>query len=121
MRVRKLEFALRKFPPWVLVGASWLALALVAWADHVSGQDLQLEFFYLLPLAVVSWLCGRREGLVAAGLATVLWTLVDVTGRPVRSQPALIVWIAEVELLIFSGLAYMLSLLARMVVIIRHL
>lgn len=113
MKVRKLEFALRKFPSWVLVGASWLALALVAWADHLSGQDLQLEFFYLLPLAAVSWLCGRREGLVAAGLATVLWTLVDVTGRPVRSQPGLIVWNAAVELLFFSGLALLVSFMAR--------
>jgi diguanylate cyclase (GGDEF)-like protein len=113
MKVRKLEFVLRKFPSWVLVGASWLALALVAWADHLSGQDLQLEFFYLLPLAAVSWLCGRREGLVAAGLATVLWTLVDVTGRPVRSQPALIVWNAAVELLFFSGLAILVSFMAR--------
>jgi diguanylate cyclase (GGDEF)-like protein len=113
MKVRKLEFILRKFPPWLLVGASWLALALVAWADHLSGQDLQLEFFYLLPLAAVSWLCGRREGLVAAGLATVLWTLVDVTGRPVRSQPGLIVWNAAVELLFFSGLALLVSFMAR--------
>jgi len=113
MKVRKLEFALRKFPSWVLVGGSWLALALVAWADHLSGQDLQLEFFYLLPLAAVSWLCGRREGLVAAGLATVLWTLVDVTGRPVRSQPGLIVWNAAVELLFFSGLALLVSFMAR--------
>jgi diguanylate cyclase (GGDEF)-like protein len=113
MKVRKLEFILRKFPPWLLVGASWLALALVAWADHLSGQDLQLEFFYLLPLAAVSCLCGRREGLVAAGLATVLWTLVDVTGRPVRSQPGLIVWNAAVELLFFSGLALLVSFMAR--------
>ena len=113
MKVRKLEFILRKFPSWVLVGASWLALALVAWADHLSGQDLQLEFFYLLPLAAVSWLCGRREGLVAAGLATMLWTLVDVTGRPVRSQPGLIVWNAAVELLFFSGLALLVSFMAR--------
>ncbi|HSE54036.1 MAG TPA: GGDEF domain-containing protein [Gemmatimonadales bacterium] len=113
MKVRKLEFILRKLPSWVLVGASWLALALVAWADHLSGQDLQLEFFYLLPLAAVSWLCGRRDGLVTAGLATVLWTLVDVTGRPVRSQPGLIVWNAAVELLFFSGLAILVSFMAR--------
>jgi diguanylate cyclase (GGDEF)-like protein len=113
MKVRKLEFILRKFPSWALVGASWLALALVAWADHLSGQDLQLEFFYLLPLAAVSWLCGRRDGLVTAGLATVLWTLVDVTGRPVRSQPGLIVWNAAVELLFFSGLALLVSFMAR--------
>jgi diguanylate cyclase (GGDEF)-like protein len=113
MKVRKLEFTLRKLPSWVLLGASWLALALVAWADHLSGQDFQLEFFYLLPLAAVSWLCGRRDGLVTAGLATVLWTLVDVTGRPVRSQPGLIVWNAAVELMFFSGLAILVSFMAR--------
>jgi diguanylate cyclase (GGDEF)-like protein len=43
----------------------------------------------------------------------VLWTLVDVTGRPVRSQPGLIVWNAAVELLFFSGLALLVSFMAR--------
>ncbi|HEY9518704.1 MAG TPA: GGDEF domain-containing protein, partial [Gemmatimonadales bacterium] len=50
---------------------------------------------------------------VTAGLATVLWTLVDVTGRPVRSQPGLIVWNAAVELMFFSGLAILVSFMAR--------
>jgi diguanylate cyclase (GGDEF)-like protein len=113
MRFRRLEFRLRRLPSWVPLGASWLVLALVAWADHVAGQNLQLEFFYLPPLAAVAWLCGRRDGLVTAGLATVLWTLVDVTGRPVRSQPGLIVWNAAVELLFFSGLALLMSFMAR--------
>ncbi len=113
MRFRRLEFTLRKLPSWLLLGASWLVLAFVAWADHVSGQDIQLEFFYLPPIAAVAWLCGRRDGLVTAGLATVLWTLVDVTGRPVRSQPGLIVWNAAVELLFFSGLALLVSFMER--------
>lgn len=110
---RKFEFTLRRLPAWVLVAMCWLLLSLVAWVDHLSGQDLQLEFFYLPPLFAVSWLCGRRDGLVTAALTTVLWTLVDVTGRPVRAQPALIVWNAAVELVFFSGVALLVSFMAR--------
>jgi diguanylate cyclase (GGDEF)-like protein len=113
MRFRKLEFSLRRLPSWLIVGLSWLILALVAWADHLSGLDLQLDFFYLLPLAVVAWICGRRDGLVTAALATVLWTLVDVTGRPIRTQPGLIVWNAAVELLFFSGVALLVSFMGK--------
>jgi diguanylate cyclase (GGDEF)-like protein len=113
MKFRKLEFSLRRLPAWLIVGISWLLLALVAWADHLSGLDLQLDFFYLLPLAIVAWICGRRDGLVTAALATVLWTLVDVTGRPVRTQPGLIVWNAAVELLFFSGVALLVSFMGK--------
>jgi diguanylate cyclase (GGDEF)-like protein len=113
MKFRKLEFSLRRLPAWLIVGISWLLLALVAWADHFSGLDLQLDFFYLLPLAIVAWICGRRDGLVTAALATVLWTLVDVTGRPVRTQPGLIVWNAAVELLFFSGVALLVSFMGK--------
>ena len=113
MKFRKLEFSLRRLPPWLLLAICWLALGVVAWMDHISGQDLQLEFFYLLPLAAVAWLCGRRDGLLTAALATVLWTMVDVTGRPIRSEPALIVWNAAVEMVFFSGVAILVSFMAR--------
>ncbi len=112
-RFRKLEFSLRRLPSWLILGLSWTVLALVAWSDHVSGLDLQLEFFYLPPLAVVAWICGRRDGIITAALATVLWTLVDVTGRPIRTQPGLIVWNAAVAMLFFSGVALLVSFMAR--------
>lgn len=112
-KFRKLEFSLRRLPPWLILGLSWLALALVAWIDHLSGLELQLELFYIPPLAVVAWICGRRDGIITAALATVLWTLVDVTGRPVRTEPGLIVWNAAVEMMFFSGAALLVSFMAR--------
>jgi diguanylate cyclase (GGDEF)-like protein len=113
MKFRKLEFTLRRLPSWLLLLLCWLIMAGVAWMDHVSGQDLQLDFFYLPPLAAVAWLCGRRDGILTAALATLLWTMVDVTGRPIRTDPALIVWNAGVEMLFFSGVALLVSFMAR--------
>jgi len=121
LRLRTIEFGLRRLPPWLILGLCWLLLALVAWTDHLSGIDLQLEFFYLLPLAIVAWICGRRDGIVTAALATVLWTLVDVTGRPVRTQSGLIVWNAAVEMLFFSGVALLVSYVGRQADILRSL
>lgn len=121
LRLRTIEFGLRHLPSWLILGLCWLLLALVAWTDHLSGIDLQLEFFYLLPLAIVAWICGRRDGIVTAALATVLWTLVDVTGRPVRTQSGLIVWNAAVEMLFFSGVALLVSYVGRQADILRSL
>ncbi len=106
---RRFEFVLRRFPPWLIVGVSWLLIAEVAWLDYFSGPDLHLDTFYLLPLGVVAWICGRTDGLVTAGLCTVLWTLVDVTGQPVRGDAGLIVWNGVVEMLFFSGVALLVS------------
>jgi diguanylate cyclase (GGDEF)-like protein len=113
IRFRALEFSLRRLPPPLILGLCWLALALVAWVDRRSGLDLQLDFFYLPPLAIVAWIRGRRDGIITAALATGLWMLVDVTGRPVRTEPGLIVWNAAVEMIFFSGAALLVSFLAR--------
>jgi diguanylate cyclase (GGDEF)-like protein len=121
LRLRNIEFSLRRLPSWLILGICWLILSLVAWIDHLSGIDLQLDFFYLPPIAVVAWICGRRDGIITAALTTVLWTLVDVTGRPDRAVPGLIVWNAAVEMLFFSGVALLVSYVGRQADYLRSL
>ena len=121
MKFRKFEFLLRRLPSWAIVGLSWAMIALIAWADNLSGPDLELEVFYLPFLAIVAWVCGRTDGLVTAGLCTILWTLVDVTDRPNRTVYALIVWNAAVKLLFFSGVSLLVSFMARQADNLRNL
>ena len=108
-----IESLLRRLPPWLLMGSCWLLLALVAWADHTGGLDLHLEAFYLLPVVVVAWICGRLHGWVTAALATALWTLVDVGGFPVGIRYGLILWNSAIELAFFSGVSLLVSFVAR--------
>jgi PAS domain S-box-containing protein len=48
-------------------------MAAIAVTNYFAGYDLQLAILYLLPIAVVTWACGRRTGLVFSGLGVVLW------------------------------------------------
>lgn len=111
--IHQIEAVLRRLPPWLVTGSCWVLLALVAWADHAGGLDLHLEAFYLLPVVVAAWICGRLNGGVTAGLATALWILVDVGGFPVRMRYGLIVWNSVIELAFFSGVSLLASFVAK--------
>lgn len=111
--LQRMESRLLRLPPWLLMGSCWLLLTLVAWVDHVGGLDLHLEAFYLLPVVVVAWICGRLNGWVTAALATVLWTLVDVGGFPVRIRYGRIVWNSAIEMAFFSGVSLLTSFVSR--------
>jgi serine phosphatase RsbU (regulator of sigma subunit) len=62
-----------------------LALALVAAvfaADVATGTELSVSLFYLLPVAIASWLVGRGAGLAMATLSGAGWyaaNLLDAT------------------------------------------
>lgn len=110
---RWIESLLGRLPPWIVLGSCWLLLALVASADHLVGLDVHLEAFYFVPIAVVAWRCGLRNGMVIAALAAALWTLVDIADRPARIPHGLVVWNAAVELTFFAGVALLASSVAK--------
>ena len=50
-------------------------IALTGFLDYVSGFELRLGILYGIPVALVTWVCGRRWGFVFAMLAVVAWVI----------------------------------------------
>jgi hypothetical protein len=73
----------------------------VAVIDYVTGDEIDVVFFYIVPLALASWKLSRNEAIVAAVFCTVAW-LVEVLlyNRPV-SHPLIPYWNALMLLGIF--------------------
>lgn len=54
---------------WIGIVLSLLLGAL----SHFIGQEISLKLFYLLVIGMVTWLVGKREGLIVTSLAIALW------------------------------------------------
>jgi hypothetical protein len=80
-----------------------LALALVLSValgviDWVTGPLFSFTIFYLVPVAMVAWLLGRREAILMSLFCAVVWTAADSESWPTRMPPILDIWNGVVRL-----------------------
>jgi diguanylate cyclase (GGDEF)-like protein len=104
-----------RLPKSVLAVGSVLLSVLVGYLDYVTGNDLSLLLFYLLPIGIAAWYGTRGLGLFVAALSGVGWILGDLF-ELLQDHPLLFIWNASMRISVFVVLAYLLSSLrARLV------
>jgi diguanylate cyclase (GGDEF)-like protein len=81
-------------------------IALVGLVDWITGAEIGLSLFYLVPVALVSWCTGLLPGLVFSAIAGGAWYAADVMAvQPHAHHPAIPIWNAFVRIGIFGALA----------------
>lgn len=91
--------------------AGWALIILVGALDHVTGSQISLSVFYLLPISLITWFTDRRGGIVAAVLSAATWLLADLTSTITFAHPLIPYWNAIVRLLVFLMVVYLESAL----------
>jgi hypothetical protein len=51
-------------PFWIILG--FLVIGGLGILDYLTGYELAFSLFYLLPISLITWLTGRRLGILAA-------------------------------------------------------
>jgi signal transduction histidine kinase len=82
------------------VGVATAAIISVGAIDYATGPLLSLSIFYLVPVAWVSAVVGRRAGVAAAGLSGAAGLLSDVVLQPHYRHRAIATW--NVALMVVS-------------------
>ena len=80
--------------------------------DYLTGPELALSIFYLLPVMLVAWLVNRRFAVYVSILGAIVWLLADVLSREgyvPPSIPWIPYWNAVVRLGFFLIVTYILS------------
>ncbi len=77
-------------PSALAVGFS-LVLAIGA-VDYVTGYELSLSVFYLVPVSLLAWTAGRWSGLAGALLSAALWTTADHFAGQTYSSLFFVFW-----------------------------
>jgi diguanylate cyclase (GGDEF)-like protein len=83
--------------------------------DTVTGPELAFSIFYLMPLGVISWRCGRSAGTQSAIIAGLVWITADILSGATYSHWAVPIWNFTVRTLMFVLIAWLLAELRRSV------
>ena len=84
-------------------------LAAMFGLDLLTGPELAVSIFYLIPVSLAAWYLGRQAGVLASGAGPALWLAADLLGRGTNSVPAIPYWNALVRLGFFPIVTFALA------------
>ena len=71
----------KRLSPWRVLVLAVIFLLLLAYLDYVSGPDIRLGVFYVVPLVLVAFFVGPRAGMIMAVVAAGTWLSTDLWGE----------------------------------------
>lgn len=91
---------LKAVPKILILGISLGLVGLIGLIDTLIRVDLGFSLFYLVPIALATWLVGRDAGTVFSAISAFIWFLADLQ-RHTSSGFAMTLWNAFIRLCIF--------------------
>jgi K+-sensing histidine kinase KdpD len=98
-----------------VITVSIVVLAAIGWLDYITGYEFGFFIFYFIPVAIVSWYCGRRAGLAISILSAICWYVSDLYTHHPYSKSYFIYWEMFMRLLSFLTTALTLSRIRELV------
>jgi signal transduction histidine kinase len=112
--VSKIKEYLAARSPLLVIVIGVLTVILVGLIDLVTGAQISLSIFYLVPIAFTTWFAGRMPGLLTAVLSAGVWLVADLSNAPIYSHAAIPFWNSAVRLGFFLLIACQLSSIHRL-------
>ena len=74
----------------ILVGL--LIIIFVGVIDYLTGYEIELAIFYLIPIAFVTWFAGKGSGALISIISTIIIFLAHMFAGKVFSHPLIGFW-----------------------------
>lgn len=71
-----LDFIAKQPKPVIFI-ASFLLIGAVGYLDLVTGNQISVTIFYLIPVSLATWFIGWRSGSLVAVICSVAWFFID--------------------------------------------
>ncbi len=107
-----LDEALSRQSPSTLLALALLLVGGIASVDYLTGVELNLSIFYLVPVIFATWFISRVAGSSLALLSVVLWASLDALGGTTYSL-FIITWNAAVRLGLFLIVTQLVNVMKR--------
>jgi diguanylate cyclase (GGDEF)-like protein len=104
---------LGRFSQTFLITFALLLVVLQGFINYLAGPDFSFVIFYVLPIALVAWLVGRKSGYVVASASGVSYFLTEYLSTHFDGRERLALLNAVVRLCGFLFVAYFVSELRR--------
>jgi len=88
-------------------------VALIGVLDYLTGYEIQLTIFYLLPISLVTWFAGRQNGILISLVSAIVIYVANVTAGEVFSHPLIGLWDELITFGLFLIFVLSLSLLKK--------
>ncbi len=98
---------MKKFLLWLILGS--LLVIFVGILDLVTGSEVSFSLFYLAPIALVSWFCGRRWGIIISFLSAGIWFWAELLTDPTYSNEIIRFWNTGIRLGFFLVVTLLIS------------
>ena len=102
---------LEKLNKLLIIAVGFALIGVIGILDFMTGYELAFSLFYLLPISLVTWLTGRRLGIVMSLVSAVVWFISDVAAGNSYLHPVIYVWNTLMRLGFFVIVALLLSAL----------
>ena len=85
------------------------SLIILGWADQITGYQLSLAVFYLVPISIIAWARGLWTGVVVAIVSAAVCISVDLVGGHQYLQPEFVAWNNALRLVSFLAIAVLVA------------
>ena len=82
---------------------------LVGSIDYLTGKEINLLFLYLVPVTLIAWFMGQRDGLIISVISVIASFAVESMVGHFYSEPGFLYWNAGLRLASFMIAATILS------------
>lgn len=96
---------------WIIAGGALIAA--VGVIDYLTGDEVALSLFYLIPIALLTWLVGRRFGIAASVISAAVWVGIDIAGEEAFLPASVYIWNTFIVLAFFLIVVLLLSALRK--------
>ena len=102
---------LTRQPKAFLIISGFTLVLLVAVIDYITGAELSVSIFYLIPISLSVFFVNRRVGVLLAVLSSVVGLTTDLmVGHP-YSHPIIVYWNNAIQMGFFLTIVFILSAL----------
>ncbi len=101
----------KKIKPVASFGIGFALICVIGIVDLITGYEFGFSVFYVLPIALVTWLSNQRLGLITAILSVLVWVAADVANGHVYSNSFIPVWNSLIRVIFFAIITLLLSAL----------
>jgi diguanylate cyclase (GGDEF)-like protein len=83
-------------PIWIAGGV--LLLCGVGILDYLTGYELSFSLFYLIPIAILTWITNGKIGILISLISAGIWLIADISAGSSYSRLVIYIWNATIRL-----------------------
>lgn len=92
---------------WIVVGL--IAVGMFGAMDWLTGNEITFSLFYLLPIVLVTWVVGRKAGLLLSAVSTLMLLGAESAAGKAYSHPIIYFWNILIHAGIFMIITYLVA------------